>query len=89
MINANLWDASESFVVDTIPTLRMVIDLRNPDQSQIIHVTGQSGHAFHPHYTDQMALWQQMKYHQMERNDQTLDKQNVLRLVPTIQPSEE
>lgn len=67
MINANVWDASESFAVNSIPSLRMVVDFSNLGNSEIIHATGQSGHAFHPHYTDQMELWQRMAYHPMGR----------------------
>jgi penicillin G amidase len=31
--------------------------LADVDNSQWINLTGNSGHAFHPHYADQLELW--------------------------------
>ncbi len=84
MINANVWDASESFAVNSISSLRMVVDFSNLGDSEIIHATGQSGHAFHPHYTDQMDLWQRMAYHPMNggTEDVSATAEETLVLVP-------
>jgi len=84
MINANVWDASKSFAVNSIPSLRMVVDFGNLGDSEIIHATGQSGHAFHPHYTDQMELWQRMAYHPMGRKagEVAVQAEATLILVP-------
>jgi penicillin amidase len=35
----------------------MVVDLTDLDASRWVQLTGQSGHAFNPHYTDQFAAW--------------------------------
>ena len=35
----------------------MVIDLGDPDASLSIHLPGQSGHAYHPHYDDLLEPW--------------------------------
>ena len=37
--------------------MRMVIDVNDWDSSTWIHLTGTSGHAFHPNYVDQTPLW--------------------------------
>jgi penicillin amidase len=65
IVNANVWDASRSFAVNSIPSLRMVVDFNASRDSVMVHLTGQSDHAFHLHYTDQMELWQRMDYHPM------------------------
>ena len=42
----------------TVPSMRMVVDLGDLDRSQWHHLTGASGHAFHPNYVDQTPAWQ-------------------------------
>ena len=37
--------------------MRMVVDLSDLDASRWIQLTGESGHAFSPHYHDQLDLW--------------------------------
>jgi penicillin amidase len=39
------------------PSLRMVIDLSNLDQSQANIATGESGHVFSKHYKDQWGAY--------------------------------
>lgn len=57
IINANGWDASKGFEVDWAPSMRMVVDLGNLDRSVWVNQTGNSGHAFHDHYDDQVEAW--------------------------------
>jgi penicillin amidase len=65
-VNANRWKANQSsFEVTHIPSLRMIVDLASFDNSQAIHSTGQSGHAFNRHYTDMIEPWRNIKYHSM------------------------
>jgi len=40
-----------------VPSMRMVVDLSNLDNSRWIQLTGESGHAFSAHYHDQFDLW--------------------------------
>ncbi|MDE0233343.1 MAG: penicillin acylase family protein [bacterium] len=56
-VNATQWIASEGYETDGVPSFRMVIDLGDPDASLSIHVPGQSGHAYHPHYDDLLEPW--------------------------------
>jgi len=64
-INANRWRANKSFEVTDIPSLRMIVDLSNLDNSLAIHAPGQSGHAFHKHYADMIDPWRNLEYHSM------------------------
>ncbi|QYJ02823.1 penicillin acylase family protein [Nocardioides panacisoli] len=57
LVNALAWDAAEGFEVTTGPSMRMVVDLDDLDASRWVNLTGVSGHAFHPHYTDQTDLF--------------------------------
>lgn len=59
LVNATGWDAASGYEVDAVPSMRMVVDLSDLDNSQWINLTGNSGHAFNPHYRDQLPLWQE------------------------------
>lgn len=52
IVNATEWDATSSFAVTWLPSMRMIVDLAKLENSLTINSTGQSGHAFHPHYDD-------------------------------------
>lgn len=56
-VNANAWAADEGFVVTSLPSMRMVIDLSDFDNSTWVNLTGTSGHAGSVHYTDQIQAW--------------------------------
>ena len=56
--NATGWDIGESFKTVTVPSMRMVVDLSDFDESRWNHLTGTSGHTFHPNYVDQTPAWQ-------------------------------
>ena len=65
IVNANGWDASygdpetaQAYRVDWGPSMRMVIDLGSLDASRWVNQTGQSGHPYNDHYTDQMDAWE-------------------------------
>ncbi len=57
IVNAVGWDADKSFLVDWIPSMRMVVDLSDLSNSTFLHTTGNSGHAFHPFYTNMIEPW--------------------------------
>ncbi|MEH2025544.1 penicillin acylase family protein [Nostoc sp.] len=85
-VNANRWRANKSFEVTDIPSLRMIVDLGNLDNSVAIHTPGQSGHAFHKHYNDMVEPWRQIEYHQMlwESKNITANTTATLRLIPKV-----
>lgn len=65
IVNATGWDVGVSFEVDWLPSMRMIVDFSNLNDSLTVHTTGQSGHAYHPHYIDMAPLWAGVKYYPM------------------------
>ncbi|WP_331709740.1 penicillin acylase family protein [Microbacterium sp. H83] len=57
IVNATGWELGTSYATTTVPSMRMVVDLADFDDSTWIHLTGASGHAFHEHYIDQTEDW--------------------------------
>jgi len=57
VVNATGWELGGSYATTTVPSMRMVIDLADFDDSSWNHLTGASGHAFHPNYVDQTEDW--------------------------------
>ena len=84
IVNATGWTVGESFAVDWLPSEREIVDLSNLDNSLAIHTTGQSGHAYHPHYADMAPLWASVEYYPMWWEQQSIvdDAEGHLRLVP-------
>lgn len=65
IVNATAWNAQKSFEATWIPSMRMILDLSDLNASGAVLSTGQSGHAFHRHYTDLLPLWRNLDYHPM------------------------
>ncbi len=57
LVNATAWNAAEGYDVTAVPSMRMVVDLADLDRSRWIQLSGNSGHAYHEHYADQLPLW--------------------------------
>ncbi|NYH52219.1 penicillin amidase [Nocardiopsis arvandica] len=57
IVNATGWDPTEGYAITAVPSMRMVVDLSDRDASTWVHLTGNSGHAFHDDYDDQLELW--------------------------------
>lgn len=58
VVNAMAFNiTSGNYAVTAGPTMRMLVDLDQLDRSRWINQSGVSGHAVHPHYDDQFALW--------------------------------
>jgi penicillin amidase len=57
-VNATGWDLTRSFSTVTVPSMRMIVDLSDFDASRWNQLTGESGHAFHTNYIDQVESWQ-------------------------------
>jgi penicillin amidase len=56
-VDATGWSANHGYRTDWVPSMRMVVDLSDLDASRWVNLTGASGHAWHPDYTDQVSLW--------------------------------
>jgi penicillin amidase len=65
IVNATKWTPDEGFGVTSLPSMRIVNDLSNWDNTRWINTTGASGHAFNAHYVDQVDLWRQIQYRPM------------------------
>jgi penicillin amidase len=58
IVNAFSWNASgNGYDVESGPSMRMVVDLANLDGSTWVNSTGESGHANHENYDDQIDAW--------------------------------
>ncbi|NYG56992.1 penicillin acylase family protein [Nocardioides perillae] len=56
-VDATSWDAAEGYGVTAAPSMRMVVDLADLDDSRWISLTGVSGHPASEHYVDQTERW--------------------------------
>jgi penicillin amidase len=74
----------DDFSVRAHLSWRMVVDLSDFNKSIAIHPTGQSGHAFHPHYDDMMQPWLAVQYNPLywQRSDVTQNSEGTLILTP-------
>jgi penicillin amidase len=75
IVNATGWRSNEPYQINSLPSMRMIVDLSDLSKSLSIHTTGQSGHANHQHYTDMTDLWRKIRYHpQLWTKDQIQDQ---------------
>jgi penicillin amidase len=84
IVNATGWDIYDSFEVNWLPSMRMIVDLNDLNNSLTVHTTGQSGHAYHSHYIDMVDLWRNIQYYPMWWNEASIlkDSEAQLNLVP-------
>jgi penicillin amidase len=84
IVNATGWSATKGFEVTSIPSMRMIVDLGDLRNSRTVHSTGESGHAYHPHYIDMADLWRDIQYYPMLWNEQAIvsGTEEHLRLAP-------
>ncbi len=84
IVNATGWYAGVSFEVQTVPSMRMIVDLNDLNKSVTVHTTGQSGHAYSPHYIDMADMWRNIQYYPMWWSEDSIqkNKESELRLLP-------
>jgi penicillin amidase len=84
IVNATGWAAEEGYEVVSLPSLRAIYDLSDLENSVTVHTTGQSGHAYHPHYIDMAPLWANVEYYPMlwEKETVTSEAEGHLVLSP-------
>jgi penicillin amidase len=64
IVNATSWNVgSGDYTVTGHPSMRMIVDLSDLDNSRFVIPTGESGNPQNPHYDDMMALWANGEYH--------------------------
>ncbi len=72
IVNATGWNATLGYTVDWLPSMRMIVDLGNLNNSVTVHTTGESGHAYNPHYIDMADLWRNIQYYPMLWDEQAV-----------------
>ncbi len=77
IVNATGWDAGVGYEVDAVPSMRMIVDLSNLDESRWIQLTGNSGHAFHSNYSDQFEMWRTGQNLPMRWNRGTIESEST------------
>ncbi|MES0360292.1 MAG: penicillin acylase family protein [Anaerolineales bacterium] len=84
IVNATGWSAVEPYQTRSLPSMRMIVDLSDLANSQTIHTTGQSGHAYHENYVDMTDLWRTIQYHPMLWEPEQVKSEDAshLQLVP-------
>jgi penicillin amidase len=81
-VNATSWDPSSgNFSVVEMPSMRMIVDLANMDNSLTIDTTGQSGHPSSPHYDDMIDAWRNIQYHPMLWSRDKVEAGTATRLI--------
>jgi penicillin amidase len=84
IVNATSWSTIDGYSVNELPSMRMIVDLGNLNNSVTVHTTGQSGHAYSQHYDDMAPMWANVKYYSMwwEQGSAVKDSEGHLQLVP-------
>jgi penicillin amidase len=85
IVNAVGFHPPDGYVVDWLPSMRIVIDLSDLSGSTSVNSTGQSGHAFHRHYDDMLVSWTDGTHHPLrwEREQVEDGSEGTLSLVPS------
>jgi penicillin amidase len=84
IVNATGWSTIDGYFVNWLPSMRMIVDLGDLNNSVTVHTTGQSGHAYNEHYDDMSPLWADIKYYPMWWGQESAmkDSKGHLQLVP-------
>lgn len=72
IVNATSWSVRDGYATNWLPSMRMIVDLGDLSNSLTVHTTGQSGHAYHPHYIDMAEMWAGIQYYPMLWNEQDI-----------------
>jgi penicillin amidase len=72
IVNATGWSVQEGYETNWLPSMRMIVDLGDLNNSVTVHTTGQSGHAYHPHYDDMSPMWAKIEYYGMLWEEQAI-----------------
>ena len=84
IVNATGWSVQDGYETNWLPSMRMIVDLGNLNNSVTVHTTGQSGHAYHPHYIDMAEMWANIQYYSMswDQNEVVSQMEGHLVLTP-------
>ncbi|WKZ49202.1 MAG: penicillin acylase family protein [Anaerolineales bacterium] len=84
LVNATGWSVRDGYETNWLPSMRMIVDMGDLSNSVTVHTTGQSGHAYHPHYVDMAEMWANVEYNSMlwDLDAVTTDAEGHLVLTP-------
>ncbi|MEJ5912858.1 penicillin acylase family protein [Pseudokineococcus sp. 1T1Z-3] len=57
LVRSTSWDAREGYEVTSVPSMRLVADLADPDASRWVDLAGVSEHPWSGHQSDQLSTW--------------------------------
>ncbi|MCC7206053.1 MAG: penicillin acylase family protein [Anaerolineae bacterium] len=83
-INRSAWDVSAPYEVGSLSSMRMIVDLSDPDGGLWIHTTGQSGHPASLYYREMIDRWRNVQYDRMRFTRDAVEASAANRL--TLQP---
>ncbi len=86
VVNATGWELDASYATESVPSMRMVLDLDEWDNSVWQNLTGTSGHTFHLNYVDQTDDWAQGAQFSWRYSAETIEEAAVDTLV--LQPGD-
>ncbi len=83
-VDASGWNAAGGYEITWVPSMRMIVNLDDLDDSLWINLSGASGHAYHPNYVDQTSMWAAGEYLPWVHNKDAVDAtaENTLTLTP-------
>ena len=83
-INSTDWGFGDDFTIGSYPSMRMVVDLSNLDNSRTVLPSGQSGHVMSKYYDDQVDNWieNDMYANYFSREIVELNQKDVMYLRP-------
>jgi penicillin amidase len=84
IVNATSWSVKDGYETNWLPSMRMIVDLGNLNNSVTVHTTGESGHAYHKHYDDMTPMWANIQYYPMLWNETSVTQNTEGHLV--LQP---
>lgn len=83
-VNSQMWYVHNgNYEARSIPSMRMIIDMADPEKSVCINSTGQSGHPGSPWYENMITAWRNAEYHPMLWTREQVDGDAAHRLVLT------
>jgi len=80
-INAHYWALRHPFAVMGIPSMRMVVEVDNWDETVLVVPAGQSGRPWSAHYADQLEAWLNVMPMTFPFSDEAVDAAASARLV--------
>ncbi len=83
-VNKAEYNLAKPYAIEAGASMRMIVDLANPEISLSVIPGGQSGQPFSPHYKDQVTLWWKGQYRQLSMSAPRVSasSKEVLRLQP-------